>query len=133
MARKTLTAKVAAPAVVHAAAAWEKFPTRADFGLEPITFPVFQMPKLGNAAGVSRSWADEKVRAARIVKHAVVVTHNGQMTEHRSVAEAFRAHRLEFSKHIKFRLALKSSGKETFEQGGKFYAFSLVTGVSAAL
>ncbi|MDR5751141.1 MULTISPECIES: hypothetical protein [unclassified Caballeronia] len=129
MSRKTLTAKVAAPAVM--AAAWERFPTRSDFGLEPIKFPAFQMPKLGNAAGVSRSWANEKVRAARIVKHAVVVTHNGETQTFKSVADAFRSLRLEFSKHIRFRLALKSSGKETFEQGGKMYSFSLVTGVSA--
>ncbi|WP_250512361.1 hypothetical protein [Caballeronia sp. INDeC2] len=131
MARKTLTTKTAAAPAIVMAPAWERFPTRADFGLEPIKFPAFKIPAR-NAAGVSRSWGDQAVRAARITKHGVVVTHDGKVTEHRSVAEAFRAHRLPFEKHIKFRLALKQSpsGQSVFESGGKFYTFSLVLGVA---
>ena len=131
MARKTLTAKAPAAVAPAVAAAWTRFPRGEDFGLEPIKFPAFKIPA-GNAAGVSRSWANEKVRAARIVKHGVVVTHNGTIQEFKSVAEAFRQLRLPFEKHIKFRLAVKTKGADIFEHNGAMYSFALVTGVSVS-
>ena len=82
--------------------------------------------RASNAAGVAASWADPDVLAARLQRHGVSVKVDGATTEHRSVREAFRAYRLPDSKHIRFRLALKASGKETFEHGGKKYAFTLV-------
>ncbi|WP_050456015.1 hypothetical protein [Candidatus Burkholderia verschuerenii] len=122
----TRTKKAAAAPAIVMAAAWEKFPTRADFGIEPFDFPAFTLPKLGNAAGVSRSWANEATRLARVTKHGVKVTFDGQTKDYKSVAEAFRDLRLPFEKHIKFRGLVKASGKEAFSHKDKLYLFALI-------
>ncbi|WP_250534380.1 hypothetical protein [Caballeronia sp. AZ10_KS36] len=135
-ARKTITAKKSTKAAAPAVAAAFRFPKRSDFFFDfprrtDFGLPALKLPKLGNSAGVAKSWANEKVRAARIQKHGVRVTFDGQTTEHRSVAEAFRALRLPFEKHIKFRLGLKAAGQSVFESGGKMYAFALVQAAAA--
>jgi hypothetical protein len=96
------------------------FPTRASMGLPALD------AKKSNAAGVSQSWSNAKVREARTTKHGVKVSFDGKTTEYKSVAAAFRELRLPFEKHIKFRLGLKASGAAHFENGGKLYAFALV-------
>jgi len=128
MARTTLTAKKPEAALVNLGP--YPFPKRSDF--------IFDFPKRtdfglaaldalkGNAEGVSRSWTNVKVREARMTKHGVRVTFDGAVTEHKSVAEAFRAFRLPMAKHIKFRLGLKAAGSAYFESGGKMYSFALV-------
>lgn len=79
-----------------------------------------------NAAGVAASWADPEVLAARLQRNGTLVTVDGTTSEFKSVRAAFRAYRLPDSKHIRFRLALKASKKETFENDGKKYVFTLV-------
>jgi hypothetical protein len=138
MARATITRKASAaktvqPAVLAAFAFPKRsdfhfdFPRGTDFGLPPLNLPAFKLPKLGNSKGVAQSWTNAAVRVARTTKNGVTVTFNGETTEHRSVAEAFRVFRLPFEKHIKFRLGLKAAGTSVFESGGKMYAFALVT------
>jgi len=62
------------------------------------------------AAAIAASWNDPEVKAARVARHSVTV--NG--VEYRSVREAFRALGLPDSKHIKFRMDLKATGKQAF-------------------
>lgn len=82
--------------------------------------------KASNAAGVSASWSNEEVRAARLTRDGVAVSCNGAPeSEHKSTRDAFRHYRLPDSKHIRFRLRLKANGTETFEWGGKKYVFTL--------
>jgi len=88
------------------------------------------------SAGVARSWLDADVRRTRLTRHGVSVAIKGdeetdgedtEMGTYRSVAEAFRVIGLPFDKHIKFRLALKTSAQKvaTFAHDGKQYEFSL--------
>lgn len=96
---------------------------------EPIAL---DKPRGSNSLGVAASWADPEVYKARLARHGVKVTHDGVTTEHRSVNEAFRHYRLPASKHIRFRLGLKATGKDAFEHGGKMYAFTLVEAAAPA-
>lgn len=64
-----------------------------------------------HAQAIAASWADPEVKAARATRHHVTV--NG--VEYRSVREAFRALGLPDSKHIKFRMDLKATGKQAFD------------------
>lgn len=98
------------------------FPRGTDFGLAPLATD----RALGkHSAGVAKSWNSEAVRAARLTKHGVTVKAGGKLTEHKSVAAAFKALSLPMPAHIKFRGKLKASGKEIFEHEGKMYAFTL--------
>lgn len=71
--------------------------------------------RASNSVGVALSWRNPEVRAARLTRDGVHVTdaNGADAGTYKSVAEAFRALRLPFEKHIKFRLALKTSRKET--------------------
>lgn len=114
--------------------AWP-WPKAADFATAKKAAPVpsvrsvarakAEPEKAGNAQGVASSWANVKVREARLTRHGVKVTFNGVTTEYRSVREAFRENRLPDAKHIKFRGQLKASGRESFEFKGKLYLFAL--------
>lgn len=88
--------------------------------------PLASKSRASNALGVSASWSDPEVVAARLTRHGVLVEVDGASKEFRSVREAFRQHRLPDSKHIRFRLALKASKHETFEHNGKSYVFTLL-------
>lgn len=70
------------------------------------------------AAAIAASWADPEVKAARVTRHSVNV--NG--VEYRSVREAFKALGLPDSKHIKFRMDLKATGKQSF--GGHVFVLA---------
>lgn len=63
------------------------------------------------AAAIRASWADPEVAAKRAARTHVKVN----CVEYRSVREAFKALGLPDSKHIKFRMELKASGKKTFD------------------
>ena len=86
-----------------------------------------------NSAGVAASWVNEEVKAARLKRHGVAVTvtsshkheDGDDAKEFKSTRDAFRHFRLPDSKHIRFRMALKAAGINTFEMGGKFYHFTL--------
>lgn len=66
-----------------------------------------------NAAGVAASWTRDEVRAARAARHAVVVAGKGQF---KSVAQAFKALRLESKLIIRTRAKLVAEG--SVEVGG---------------
>lgn len=122
--RQTLTAKKPAAAAALADLGPYPFPKRSDFVSEWLCD--WKARVAGNAAGVAKSWANEKVRAARLVKNGVRVRFDGKDTEYKSVAEAFRVLRLPFEKHIKFRLALKASRKEIFATpDGRLLVFTI--------
>lgn len=71
------------------------------------------------SAAIAQSWEDPNVRAARAERTHVKV--NG--VEYPSVRKAFEALGLPDSKHIKFRMELKSVGKLAFE-GNTFVTVS---------
>lgn len=83
--------------------------------------------RASNSVGVALSWRNPEVRAARLVRDGVTVTSSddGLPVTYKSVAEAFRALRLPFEKHIKFRLALKASRLETIKAGEVTYTFTM--------
>jgi hypothetical protein len=81
-----------------------------------------------NSEGVAASWLDKEVRAARLIRDGVAVTYGGSRSEYRSTAEAFRSLRLDFSRHIKFRLGLKASRKEVYSFEGVDYLFEIIGG-----
>lgn len=61
---------------------------------------------------IAASWQDKRVAAARATRHAVRVTDpRGGQGSYRSVREAFMVLALPLGQHIKFRGALKASGK----------------------
>jgi group I intron endonuclease len=78
------------------------------------------------SVSVKATWGNEVVRAARNVRHGTSVTVNGVTILHTSVYAAFRHYELPICQHQKFRLKLKASGKDVFEQDGRVYAFELV-------
>jgi hypothetical protein len=89
--------------------------------------------RASNSAGVAASWANPEVMAARLTRHGVAVTvsedkefhQTADAKEFKSTRDAFRFFRLPDSKHIRFRMALKAEGTNTFEMGGKYYHFEL--------
>lgn len=87
--------------------------------------------RASNSVGVALSWRNPEVRAARLVRDGVSVSYkdeNGNELDagqYKSVAEAFRALRLPFEKHIKFRLALKASRREDIKLGEVVYTFTM--------
>ena len=61
---------------------------------------------------IAASWQDKRVAAARATRHAVRDTDpRGGQGSYRSVREAFMVLALPLGQHIKFRGALKASGK----------------------
>lgn len=75
------------------------------------------------SAAIAASWTDKKVAAARATRHGVRVTDpRGGQGNYKSVREAFMVLALPIGQHIKFRGALKASGKAEF---GKF-KFTLI-------
>lgn len=79
-------------------------------------------PGAGRGVGISKSWQDKKVRAARCQRTSVIV--NGET--YKSVADAFRALRLPMSGHIKLRMELKANGKATFKNAkGQEFKFKV--------
>jgi hypothetical protein len=82
--------------------------------------------RASNSAGVAASWADPEVAAARRTRDGVHVVIDGEGMDFKSVNEAFHHYRLPVSKHIRFRLKLKSTGAEVFEFAGKKYSFTIV-------
>jgi hypothetical protein len=136
MARKTLTASKQAAATIVNPTPW-RFPKRADFhfdfprgvqfGLPALSLPAFEIPKLGNSRGVAKSWTNAATRIARTTKNGVSVTFDGSTQTFRSVAEAFRTLRLEFSRHIRFRGVLKASKREAYATAdGRVYMFEII-------
>jgi hypothetical protein len=85
--------------------------------------------RTAQSEGVARSWLRPEVRETRLTRNAVEVSFNGNAIGYRSVAEAFRVLGLDFSKHIKFRLSLKTSATKTatYSENGTDYAFALDT------
>jgi hypothetical protein len=81
-----------------------------------------------NSEGVAISWLDKEVREARLKRDGVSVRIVGSesVSLYRSTAEAFRNLRLDFSKHIRFRLSLKASRREIIEFDGVKYEFSII-------
>lgn len=61
-------------------------------------------------AAIAQSWKDKKVAAARATRHHV----QAAGTTYKSVREAFMVLALPLGQHIKFRGALKASGKAEF-------------------
>jgi len=59
------------------------------------------------AAGIAKSWTDEKVKAKRRQRSAVEV----DGVQYRSVKKAFDALGLPLKEHISFRIALKEAGE----------------------
>jgi hypothetical protein len=78
-----------------------------------------------NAEGVSESWGDATISAARLKRDGVSVEFNGVTSAYRSVNEALRELRLPVAKHIRFRGKLKASRDEVFEHEGRRYHFKI--------
>lgn len=82
------------------------------------------------SAAVAATWQDPAVKAARAIRHAVIV----KGVQHRSVGEAFKALSLPMNRHVVFRQKLKASdtGKAIFQTPGEKegtvvdYLFTLV-------
>jgi hypothetical protein len=88
--------------------------------------PVERAARRSNALGVSLSWGNPEVRAARLIRDGVTVTVDGVTSAYPSVRQAFRAYRLPDSVHIRFRLKLKSSRKEVFNYKEVDYLFEII-------
>jgi hypothetical protein len=88
--------------------------------------------KAANSEGVAATWADSKVREARLKRDGVKVEQDGKLVGiYKSTRDAFRANRLPDNKHIRFRLKLKEAhrangGSETFDHNGKKFVFTIV-------
>ena len=79
-----------------------------------------------NAAGVSASWANPDVVAARLTRDSVTVTFQGKTEEFKSTRAAFTHYALPDGKHIRFRMKLKASRHEVFEYNDGKYEFKIV-------
>lgn len=76
------------------------------------------------SAAIAASWGDKSIRKARCERTSVKA--KGEV--YRSVAEAFRALKLPMGSHIRFRMALKASGREVFEtEKGEKITFTVVS------
>jgi len=78
----------------------------------------------------------EKASAVKPSKPSNAKGHKQRITvdgnPYRSVAEAFTSLDLPMNKHIRFRTALKVSGKETFEHESRKYVFVIIKQESLA-
>ena len=81
-----------------------------------------------SAATIAETWADERVRAARLTRNSVEVIKPdcGTTVHYASTAAAFKALGFPLRMSIRFRLRLKASGREVFEHCGRAYVFVLV-------
>lgn len=83
-----------------------------------------------NSIGISKSWEDEKVKKARTTRNKVEVQwehHTERKTEvFRSAGAAFNSLNLNDSKCIRFRMKLKASGCEVYEEDGVKYTFTII-------
>ncbi|MBC8640187.1 hypothetical protein IAG25_25480 [Caballeronia sp. EK] len=122
---ETVEQPVIVSPVDYAPWAW---PRGEQFGLSALNLPKYYGPKAANSTGIALSWIDPEVKAARLTRNRVKVSNNGTVTEFKSVAEAFRALKLPFEKHIKFRSRVKAAAGEPvfFEHKGLTYAFEAV-------
>lgn len=75
------------------------------------------------SAAVAATWENDQIAAARSARDNVAVNGKGTF---RSVAAAFKALGLPMSKHIKFRIEVKSNGTGTFKYGEDEYEFRVV-------
>jgi hypothetical protein len=87
---------------------------------------MFKGARSSNSAGVAASWADPEVVAARMQRDGVSVTVDGVTNDFKSTRAAFRHYRLPDSKHIRFRMKLKASREEVFEQNNIKYLFKIL-------
>lgn len=72
---------------------------------------------------IAATWENDQIAAARSARDNVAVDGHGTF---RSVAAAFKALGLPMSKHIKFRIEVKSNGTGTFKYGTDEYEFRIV-------
>lgn len=72
---------------------------------------------------IAATWNDDQIAAARSARDNVAVDGHGTF---RSVAAAFKALGLPMSKHIKFRIEVKSNGTGIFKYGTDEYEFRIV-------
>jgi|SRR5687768_6060748 len=79
------------------------------------------VPTRTRSEGVSDSWKDPAVAAARKERHSVIVKSFGddpKTIQYKSVTEAFKALDLPMGQHITFRAKLKAEGVKTFTVNG---------------
>lgn len=72
---------------------------------------------------IAATWENDQIAAARSARDNVAVNGKGTF---RSVAAAFKALGLPMSKHIKFRIEVKSNGSGVFKYGTDEYEFRVV-------
>lgn len=72
---------------------------------------------------IAATWENDRIAAARSARDNVAVDGHGTF---RSVAAAFKALGLPMSKHIKFRIEVKSNGTGIFKYGTDEYEFRVV-------
>lgn len=72
---------------------------------------------------IAATWENDQIAAARSARDNVVVDGKGTF---RSVAAAFKSLGLPMSKHIKFRIEVKSNGSGTFKYGEDEHEFRVV-------
>lgn len=115
--------------LVQAATAWEPMNTSWSSEIYAARLKAKADGKASNSVGVKESWSDTAIHRARMTRHDVEVMNlaTAEVTEHKSVREAFRALRLPDSKHIRFRGALKASaiGEAEFSYDGRTFLFVL--------
>ena len=73
---------------------------------------------------IAATWENDQIAAARSARDNVAVDGRGTF---RSVAAAFKALGLPMSKHIKFRIEVKSNGTGIFKYGTDEYEFRVVS------
>lgn len=83
-----------------------------------------------NSIGISKSWEDARVKKARTTRNKVEVRwehHTETKVEvFRSAGAAFSQLMLNDSKCIRFRMKLKASGCEVYEEDGIQYTFTII-------
>jgi predicted DNA-binding WGR domain protein len=77
--------------------------------------------KTDRSAAIAKTWADPEVKAARSTRTHV----KAGSKVYRSVKQAFEELGLPLSKHIRFRMELKSIGEMTFQHNGKSVKFHI--------
>lgn len=76
---------------------------------------------------IADSWKLEGVTEARMTRHGVEVTVDGESHgDFKSVAAAFTALGLPMTKHIRFRMLVKKEGRAIFQHDDVNYTFSLI-------
>jgi hypothetical protein len=89
--------------------------------------PVRDTNGASNSVGVAISWTNKEIRSRRLTRNGVSVEVNGEVSEFRSVNAAFHHYGLPTQKHIRFRVALKAAGVDTFvADDGTKYLFAII-------